>query len=82
MVMLTPRSFLLTIYGPASAVLEDLSSGRRVRVDLADLGAQVARWLPSDQRAREDALLDLDGGRVGLDAELVEQDAPAGEELP
>ena len=42
----TPRSFLLTVHEPDSAVLEDLRTGLRVHVtELADLGSQVASWL-------------------------------------
>jgi hypothetical protein len=43
-----PRSFLLTVHEPSSAVLEDLRTGQRVHVaELADLGSRVAGWLPA-----------------------------------
>ncbi len=43
-----PRSFLLTVHEPSSAVLEDLRTGQRVHVaELADLGSRVASWLPA-----------------------------------
>ena len=45
-----PRSFLLTVHEPGSAVLEDLRTGQRVHVaDLADLGPRVAGWLDPEQ---------------------------------
>jgi len=41
-----PRSFLLTVHEPGSAVLEDLRTGRRVHVPaLADLGPRVVALL-------------------------------------
>lgn len=41
-----PRSFLLTVHEPGSAVLEDLRTGQRVHVtELAGLGSQVMTWL-------------------------------------
>lgn len=41
-----PRTFLLTVHEPSSAVLEDLRTGQRVHVaELADLGPQIADWL-------------------------------------
>ena len=50
--VVTPRSFLLTVHEPGSAVLEDLATGRRVHVsELADLGAQVMGWLAENQDA-------------------------------
>ncbi len=42
----SPRSFLLTVHEPDSAVLEDLRTGQRVHVvELDDLGSAVANWL-------------------------------------
>jgi hypothetical protein len=82
--MPTPRSFLLTVHEPGSAVLEDLSTAERVHVaDLGTLGAQIARWLEaSDGSAGEDALLQHGGRFGGLDAELVDERAAAREDLP
>lgn len=81
-----PRSFLLTVYEPPAAVLEDLATGRREHVaDVAAVGGQVTRALAavrgSDERAGQDALLQGDGRGGGLDAQLVDERAPAGEEL-
>jgi hypothetical protein len=81
-----PRSFLLTVYEPPAAVLEDLATGRREHVaDVATVGAQVSRRLAalrgSDERAGQDALLQGDGGGRRLDAELVDERTPAREEL-
>ena len=46
MVSPAPRSFLLTVHEPGSAVLEDLRTGQRVHVaDLAEVGPRVAGWL-------------------------------------
>jgi hypothetical protein len=82
--MPAPRSFLLTVHEPGSAVLEDLSNGRHEHVaDLAALGAHVARWLEeSDRRAGEDPLVKVDGRLRRLDPELVDERTPAREELP
>jgi hypothetical protein len=81
-----PRSFLLTVYEPPAAVLEDLASGRREHVaDVATVGAQVSRRLAaprgSDDRAGEDALVQRDGRGRRLDAEFVDERTPAREEL-
>jgi len=83
---LAPRSFLLTVYEAPSAVLEDLLTGRREHVaDIAGLGDHVAQALAmapvSDEFAGQDALLEGDGRGRGLDAELVDERPPAGEEL-
>jgi hypothetical protein len=82
-----PRSFLLTVYEPPAAVLEDLATGRREHVaDVAEVGVQVTRALAavrgSDERAGQDALLQGDGRGRGLDAQLVDEHSPAGEKLP
>ena len=46
----SPRSFLLTVHEPGSAVLEDLRTGQRVHVaDLDELGSRVAVWLAAPQ---------------------------------
>ena len=42
----SPRSFLLTVHEPGSAVLEDLRTGQRAHVaELAALGPLVASWV-------------------------------------
>ncbi len=82
-------AFLLTIHGPGEpAVLENLRTRERARIDdLAEIGAQVERWLTdepdraSDRRAGQDPLVQAHRLLGGLDAELVDQDAAAGEEL-
>jgi hypothetical protein len=81
-----PRSFLLTVYESPAAVLEDLSTRQREHVpDIAALGEHVSRALTaapgSDGRAGQDALLEGDGRGRGLDAQLVDEGPPAGEEL-
>jgi hypothetical protein len=82
--MPTPRSFLLTVHEPGSAVLQDLSTGRSVHVtDLGTLGPTVAHWMEarSDRRAGEDALLQRDRRARRLDPELVDEGPAAGQEL-
>lgn len=86
MTVAAARSFLLTVHEPTSAVLEDLSSGRRAHIaDLAEVGAQVARWLqadPLDRRPGQDPVLEADGRLGGFDAQLLDEDAATGKELP
>ena len=44
-----PRSFLLTVHEPGSAVLEELNSGRRVHVTaIEQVGELVAHWLADE----------------------------------
>ena len=79
-----PRSFLVTVYEPPAAVLEDLATGRHEHVaDVADLGEHVARALAagprSDERAGEDSLLQLRGRGGRLDAD---DRPPARDDLP
>ena len=81
-----PRSFLVTVYEPPAAVLQDLSSGRREHVtDVGAVGLQLIRALAttpaSDGRAGQHALLKRGGRRGRLDPELVDEHPPAREEL-
>ena len=80
------RTFLLTVYEPSSAVLEDVRTGRRDHVvDSATLAARLAPWMDagvSDWSAREDPCVEFDGRLRRLDPEFVDERAAAGEELP